>query len=458
VPTAPVDQPFFIPAETTAEAISRIYSLTGASNPGTRGEKRALVALRDALGLDIDLARTNVETARALSLRLDIQWRPIEFEIRNTVNLDGLNALLEGATEEYHRGSLRRMEEQRPEGLTGPEWGGFKPARSKIEAVNRISALTNSGPEDLGPGSKERKRVLENLARNLEPQVDTSLTKTKLGAVLAARLGAPWSDLCESTGETISLIGLNTLLAGAERRLGRLGTSSAETLGTPEAEGGALAAALVDKLDRHTWDGQKTVVRMQRDGIPGCNQSEWQGFYFEGRGRQILNALFPPLATPLRARYNNTPFDYSLNFVWDLKCHTERWINPVTGALSRGRPTVQLNDERAIRECVEDQGLGFLMLSGQAVEDVDQDFAIWHAGFKGKDGPQRRRVKAGFTPLHVEAFWIQDTPSLLTAIAAGALKVAPQGSQPDGSPRNPKFDMRPEYARGRLDVSRAFFW
>lgn len=454
---APVDQPFFIPAETTAEAVARIYSLTGASDPGTRGEKRALVALRHALGLDIDLARTNAEAGRALSHRLDIEWRPVLFEDRSTITLDGLNALLEAAMEAYHNGSLRRLEQQRPQGLAGPEWAGFKPARSKIEAVNRISALTDSGPEDLGPGSKERKRVLENLAMNLEPQVDTSLTKTKLGAALAARLGAPWSDLCESTGETISLIGLNTLLAGAERRLGRLGTSSAETLGTPEAEGGALAAALVDKLDRQTWEAQKTVLRMQRDGIPGCNQSEWQGFYFEGRGRQILNGLFPPPATPVRARYNNTPFDYSLNFVWDLKCHTERWINSATRVLSSGRPVVQLNDERAIRECVEDQGLGFLMLSGEAVEDIDLDFAIWHAEFKGKDGPQRRRVKAGFTPLHVEAFWISDTPSLLAAIAAGALKVAPQGGQPDGSPRNPKFEMRPKYARGQLDVSRAFF-
>ncbi len=415
------------------------------------------MALRDALGLDIDLARTNAEAGRVLSQRLDIEWRPLAYETRNTVTLDGLNALLEGATEAYHRGSLRRREQQRPEGLTGPEWAEFKPARSKIEAVNRISTLTDSGPEDLGPGSKERKRVLVNLATKLEPRVDTTLTKTKLGATLAGELGAPWSDLCESTGETISLIGLNTLLAGAERRLGRLGASSADTLGTPQAEGAALAAALVDKLNRETWDAQRTVLRMKRDGIPGCNQSEWQGFYYEGRGRDILNALFPPAPTPVRARYNFTTFDYSLNFVWDLKCHTERWVNPVTRALSRGRPDVQLNDERAIRECIEDQGLGFLMLSGEAVEDVDQVFAIWHARFKGKDGPQRRRIKAGFTPLHVEAFWIPDTASLLAAIAAGALKVSTQGRQPDGSPRNTKFDMRPPEARGRLAVSRVSF-
>ena len=30
----------------------------------------------------------------------------------------------------------------------------FTPAKNKLEAVNRISALTDSGPETLGPGSK----------------------------------------------------------------------------------------------------------------------------------------------------------------------------------------------------------------------------------------------------------------------------------------------------------------
>ena len=43
----------------------------------------------------------------------------------------------------------------------------FVPARNKLEVVARISNLTNSGPEYLGPGSKERRSVLFNLARGM---------------------------------------------------------------------------------------------------------------------------------------------------------------------------------------------------------------------------------------------------------------------------------------------------
>ena len=46
----------FRPAETVAEAVTRIFSLTGAAKGSGRGEKRAMLALRDALGLDIDVA------------------------------------------------------------------------------------------------------------------------------------------------------------------------------------------------------------------------------------------------------------------------------------------------------------------------------------------------------------------------------------------------------------------
>ena len=45
----------------------------------------------------------------------------------------------------------------------------FQPARSKIEAVTRIAALTNAPKEWLGPGGKEHKSVLINLADRLLP-------------------------------------------------------------------------------------------------------------------------------------------------------------------------------------------------------------------------------------------------------------------------------------------------
>ena len=67
---------FFLPAATVAEAVTRIFSLTGAAEAGTRGEKRAIVALRDALGLDIDVARTNARMAQQIAEVLRVEWRP----------------------------------------------------------------------------------------------------------------------------------------------------------------------------------------------------------------------------------------------------------------------------------------------------------------------------------------------------------------------------------------------
>ena len=95
--------------------------------------------------------------------------------------------------------------------------------------------------------------------------------------------------------ETISLIGLNTLLAGAELRLDRLGVARAMLLGTPEEEAQALVAALVDAWRatredsggrRVLWDGRRCIHWMLDQGVGnGPNQNEWQGFYWEARGR-----------------------------------------------------------------------------------------------------------------------------------------------------------------------------
>lgn len=469
---ASTDRPFFLPAATPAEAIARIYSLTGAHERGTRGEKGAVLALRNALGLDLDVARTNAVMGARIAQALDVEWVPAKHAERNKVSLDGLNLLLEAATDAFYDGSLRQLARQRPAALSGPQWAAFKPAQSKIEAVNRISALTRSGPEDLGPGSKERKRVLMNLAAHLEPGLSTRLSKTRLSEALAARLHAPWTDACESTGETISLAGLNTLLAGAERRLGLLGAGSATVFGTPEDEGSALAAALVDgwTAERQSdgrrrvhWDGKKSIGWMVDQGLTrGPNDNEWQGFYFEAKGREILSAAFTPNPTPPRTTYENTPFDYSLHYVWDLKAHTEAWLLPRSGGTKPGQSSAPLNDQLAMEACIEDQGLGFLMVSGHAVADEDGSFVAWHREFKrarkvkskpSNSGNSRIR-KVAFEPLHVEAFWFPNSLALHAAKASGQLtgfqdgfSQAPDEEGGQGSPRRPKYSLSTPKAR-----------
>ena len=77
---------------------------------------------------------------------------------------------------------------------------------------------------------------------------------------------------------------------------------------------------------------------MLRQGVTdGPNQNEWQGFYWESRGRAVLNAAFTPNPNPPRIQFGHTIFDYSLRYVWDLKAHTEFWHSPATGANARAK-------------------------------------------------------------------------------------------------------------------------
>lgn len=403
---------------------------------------------------------------------LDVEWIPAVHAERNKVTLDGLNLLLEAATDAFHEGSLHRLARQRPSSLSDQRWMAFEPAVSKIEAVNRLSMLTGSGPEDLGPGSKERKRVLIGLASHLEPDLSARLSKTKLAAALADRLSAPWTDACESTGETISLEGLNTLLAGAELRLGLLGAAAPVLFGNPADEGRALTAALIDGWDterqpdggkRVRWDAKKSIEWMFSQGVRGANDNEWQGFYFEAKGREILSAAFTPNPNPPRSTYENTPFDYSLAYVWDLKAHTEFWQLPDSGRTKRGRVEAPLNDQLAMDACIADQGLGFLMLSGIAVGDEDGSFVEWHREFKKVAGVKSRSSnsgrsslrKAAFEPLHVDAFWFPNTLALEAAKASGHLKggfqegfaQAPSTAGDRGAARRSKYSLHAKKAR-----------
>ncbi|MBM7827578.1 hypothetical protein [Microbacterium aurum] len=453
----------FIPAGTLSEAVSRIGALTGATPERTRGEKRALLALRDALEVDIPTVSTNAHLGAALAEVLGVPWEPTEFVDRTMLTLEGVNALLYGASIAYQEGSLKEAAANSGPKLDGEEWEAFQPAVSKIEAVTRISSLTGSGPEWLGPGSKEHKSVLENLATKLLPHLDRSgLSKTQLGAAIAGELSVPWGDEYISTGETIRLSGLNVLLAGAERMLGKLGSEYAAGL-TPQAEGAALVDALWQKLHQahaEPWDGRKATAWLRDEGTRQENQMEWPGFYFEFRGREILNRAFRPNPFPPRVKYANTIFDYALNHVWDLKSHTAEQHLPLSNSTSRPKDADQvlLNDVDAVRACVDDQGLGFLILSGRGVMDEDGAFKIWHDTFKGKtptpslSGKSRTR-KAAFIPITIEAFWIANTPALDAAILAGALKPVIQGRQQSGASRPDKFSMKLVPARRSVHVA-----
>lgn len=426
--------------------------------------------LAEALEVEEDPSWTSALTAERVAHRLDLIWTQ-DYVVKTSVSLAGLNALLDAASDAYAEHSLKRLTARSLPGFHGAEWAAFNPARSKIEAVTRIAALTDAPREWLGPGSKEHKSAILNLAQNLfprDPRIDRA-SKHRLSASLAEVLNVPWSPDFTATGQTIKLPGLNALLAGAERHLGRLGEVVTDAITTPEAEGDALAAALLSSLPVH-WDGKEAVKWLAKNGLRGSNDLEWQGFYGEERAKAVLNASFSPkVPGPVRS-YGPTVFDYALSWVWDIKVHTAvQTVGTVTKPASE---VMVLNDERAVRACVDEQGLGFLVVSGEAVMDHTGDYKAWHDEWKlsrsGKptapsnSGISRTR-KAAFNPLRVDAYWVPNTLALDAAILSGQLTPRAQGRQAPkikggvGAPRPPKFDMNTARANHGIRVA-SYSW
>ena len=73
--------------------------------------------------------------------------------------------------------------------------------------------------EPLGRGSKEKKSSLVALGRALGLDLEAIGGKTECGRLIAERLGADWDDTCHSTGDTITLAGMNRLLDATFRYL-----------------------------------------------------------------------------------------------------------------------------------------------------------------------------------------------------------------------------------------------
>ena len=451
----------FNPAETLREAAARMFALSRSADAGTRGPKRALVALATGLGLDVDLVEVNASLGARIAEELEVPWRAGRDYVDLQVTLAGMNSLLVGATYNLTRLSKERRIEDQSVAEVLMAFPGFRPARSKQEAVNRMCDLAGVPHDKLGPGGKEHTWTLRDLARRLAPHLlDSRLTKHELAAALCDAFEVPWLASAGSTGASITLDGLNLILAGAERQAHVVSAGWA----TAEAEGAALVEALRRGLPDH-WDGRASILEMRESGSTQWRQMEWAGFYFEEKVRELLNEAHPtpPVGGP-RVRFGSTVFDYaSATRVWDAKAHTAmRVLLPDGEPYRDSKDAVSwLNDARAMRECVELQGLGFLVAEGLSGLDATGEFKEWHKalGSEGKKGREyvpstgrSRPRKAAFTPLELRAVWLEDLSDLDAAILAGWLYQEPQPMWEGTVARNDKFKARFAHA-GRWQVA-----
>ena len=225
-----LDDPFFLPANSAEEAIARIFSLTGRAPDSAAVRSGHYSLYRDALGLDIELSAQTPLLGGPWT-RLDVVWDERVHVDRNIVTFAGLNVLLEGATEAKRLGSLQRLRDEAPLFTTDRRWAAFEPARSKIEAVTRIAALTDAPKEWLGPGGKEHKSVLLNLADRPVPRRrrHRPIEQDEAGAS-SPRPSGCHGRRCGSTGETISLARAQHCARWSRAHLGRLGSRVTDAL------------------------------------------------------------------------------------------------------------------------------------------------------------------------------------------------------------------------------------
>ncbi|PKQ14570.1 MAG: hypothetical protein CVT68_11210, partial [Actinobacteria bacterium HGW-Actinobacteria-8] len=445
--------PTFVPALSQSEAEARLSAIAGGTVEKSRGPKRTLRMFANDLGVNVPISATNGRLGGAVADALSVRWPDDAYTDSDQVTLAGLNALLEGAMR-YYATHTPPTSNALPAQFATRDWSWFRPSRSKIEAVNRIADLTNSGPEFLGPGGKERKSVFENLVSRGGINISRSLTKTDLGAALAAEFDVVWTPTCGSTGETITLEGLNVVLAGAERRWHSRGIVPQTD---PIAEAKMLLNILRSEFSDGPWDGRAAVEEMRDDGCSQWRQMEWPGFYYEYRGlRALYNGMERRTWSHPAQKYGVTVFDYAHHYVWDMKAHTESVRAEVSGETVRGRSTAPLNDHHSTDLCAADTGVGLLVLNGEALVDETKAFDLWHRAVT-KDGRARvdqriaaatfsRARKKAFTPLTISAYRWNDMNDVLAARSAGALAFMYQGRQASGAARPAKYALKPNRA------------
>ena len=305
--------------------------------------------------------------------------------------------------------------------------GEFVPARDKLEAVNRISALVDGPAEKLGPGSKEGKSFLLSVASALDVDEGTERrTKPELAGALVEQLGGRWTDHCWSTGSTITLVGLNTLLKALEGRRAR-----APRKRSPEAEG-RLLSQVVAELVPSSFEGRIAVTEMLNAESTDWAKSEWIGFYFEFL---TLGPCFARLGGAPFPTQTRTVFDFGGAHVWDFKAHSGR------------SPWAILNDKAGTDWVLETRGgLGLVVLSGDP--EFDDSFRPWFDELKRANGkvPKARNrpakysrpLKSAFVPTRLDIAYLtrQDWKA---AVADDVLRVWDQPPQPGGQPRKPKY-------------------
>jgi hypothetical protein len=314
--------------------------------------------------------------------------------------------------------------------MTDHSFEGFVPARNKLEAVARISNLTNSGPETLGPGSKEHKSVVLNLARGMGIATSEIDTKQGLASRIVEAAGRKWTVECESIGQTITLVGLNLILQAGHEHFAKLDSNKSSIELTLNEELRKISEVVMDKTPRH-MDGVEAIKEMKEAEFSQWRATEWQGFYFEFKVR-------PELISRLGGgprKIGSTNFDYALNRTWDMKVHSTS-----TRHGKKSNLNCALNDAESMQLAARQGGFGLMILSGVPI--YDWEFTRWHKKFRSNsDEEPKKALKKSFKSERIDFFFIPTLSRLEEALKSGELGLFKQGRQPSGEARKIKYSL-----------------
>jgi hypothetical protein len=310
----------------------------------------------------------------------------------------------------------------------------FAPSANKYEAVSRLATLVGISEANLGPGAKERKQLIEDVAGYLGLNVNLHSSKPALLESIFQQVGQPWQPAFVSGGDTITLRGLDKLLEHALASAPTRGRDLIENAAGPADEANRILDACAPLLT-HTLTMKQCVLQMKGSDCRQWAQMEWPGFFVEFRLQQRLRAV---LGGTTGRVVGNTRFDYEFLRAWDIKTHVEDdSIDQI----------VILNDRSAIDTCLKTtHGLGFIIVSGTATYDSSDALRKWIEKLRAGAGKKRRgtstgrrRMKATFSPTRIDVLWL--TRGLLReGLRDGWMLKFTQGQQStSGAARNPKY-------------------
>jgi hypothetical protein len=150
----------------------------------------------------------------------------------------------------------------------------YASASSKAEAVARMYCLAGWDVEPLGPGSKEKRSALEALATVVGLDLSSQPGKSECGAMIAHELQVEWDGSCFSSGDTITLIGLNRLVDAAVAWLAESDPNDTtlvdDVMNVPPAPraGGSSkgSGTMSEDLVEHELNAAELIARLSQPG------------------------------------------------------------------------------------------------------------------------------------------------------------------------------------------------